>query len=98
MSKVSEEIKTVEEAQSWSEAVGPLVARFHASHALGGEMLVKGPGLIAIAALLASMARRLDNLGVDVSGDRMKAVKDMTEEEFQTFIATIQSKRVDNHQ
>ena len=87
MSK-KEDIKTINEAETWAEIVGPIVAKLHVASAFGKGVEFSKEGAINIARLLASMARRLDGL---------KSTEDMTDEEFKTYTQDEMKRRsIDN--
>lgn len=56
----------VEDAKTWAEIAGPIVAKLHASSALGTPVQITPEGALSLARLMASMARKLDNAGVKV--------------------------------
>jgi hypothetical protein len=49
---------------TWAEIVGPIVARFQVAGALQQSVRFDHEGCNAMAKLMASMARRLDNAGI----------------------------------
>lgn len=89
MSK-EEDIKTINEAKTWAEIVGPIVAKLQVASAFGKGVEFNKEGAINIARLLASMARRLDGL---------KSTEDMTDEEFAEYTKAEKERRgLDNLQ
>jgi len=53
-----------DEKTTWAEVVGPIVARFQVAGALQQKVTFSHEGCNAMAKLMASMARRLDNAGI----------------------------------
>lgn len=54
------DINDVTEAQTWAEMAGPIIAKLHASSALGLPVNITPDGCKALALMLANMARKLD--------------------------------------
>lgn len=46
----------------WAITVGPIVAKLHASSALGQKIEINSAGCLSLAQLLAQMARKLDEI------------------------------------
>lgn len=87
MSK-EEDLKTINDAKTWAEVVGPIVAKLQVASAFGKGIEFNQEGAINIARLLAAMAKRLD---------RLKSVEDMTDEELAEHIAKEAERRsIDN--
>lgn len=56
----------IKNAKTWAEIAGPIVAKLHASSALGKPVSITPEGALSLARLMAGMARKLDNAGVKV--------------------------------
>lgn len=80
--------KTKDHGSKWAEIIGPIVSKLHAGHAFGTKVELEPEGALALARLLAAMARTLDS---------HKDIQEMPLREFMDLVAAEKSRRgIDN--